>query len=682
VFVTGEAGIGKSALVTAFLQQIAGDIDIWVARGQCIEHYGAGEAYLPVLEALSRLGREAGGQRLVRFLRQYAPTWLVHLPMLLSASGRAKVRSTATGVTQGRMLRELAEAVEMLTSQVGLVLWFEDVQWSDPSTLEWVGYMARRPGFARLLVVSTCRPVAMLEHEHPLPPLTQELFLHGQAVELRLGGITAGVVVDYLSWRLGHGRGSAALQTLAWAMHQRTEGNPLFILHVVEHLLAQGLRVPSDGQVALQDALTLVQRCVPQQIQQLIENQLARLSPEEERLLAIASVAGAEFSAASVAAGLEIGVEEVEERCAGLAQRALFIQARGTTDWPDGTVATRYAFLHALYVHVLYERIPPGHRQAMHGRLAQRLEQAYGVHVRTVAAELALHFERGRHYDKAIHYLHQAGENASRLSAHTEAVRLLTNGLALLQTLPETPECLQQELSLQFALGPSLIVLKGYAAPEVEHLFTRTYALCHKVSDTRHLFAALVGLSGMYHNRAEYQRVRDLVGQMLCLAQETASSTRQLWAHVLMAQVLYQTGVFGRARMHYRQAMALYESRRHSPTVSDITQDPRVHCLANLAEVLWLRGYPDQALQHSQEAYTIAQRLAHPSSQVVALASATLVHSWRGEHRVASELAEALIALAREHGFPHWLAVGTIRHGVAAVAQASLRQAWRRYARA
>jgi predicted ATPase len=115
--------------------------------------------------------------------------------------------------------------------------------------------------------------------------------------------------------------------------------------------------------------------------------------------------------------------------------------------------------------------------------------------------------------------------------------------------------------------------------------------------------------------------------------------------------------------------MALYESQRHSPTVSDITQDPRVHCLANVAEVLWLRGYPDQALQHSQEAYTVAQRLAHPYSQVVALASATLVHSWRGEHRGAVELAEALIALAREHGFPHWLAVGTIRRGVAAVAQ-------------
>src|SRR5207244_1436995 len=133
VFVTGEAGIGKSTLVTAFLQHIAGDADVWVGRGQCIEHYGAGEAYLPVLGALGRLRREARGQRLVRLLRQYASTWLVHLPMLLNAPARAKVHQTTTGVTRERMLRELAEAVEILTAQVGLVLWFEDVQWSDPS---------------------------------------------------------------------------------------------------------------------------------------------------------------------------------------------------------------------------------------------------------------------------------------------------------------------------------------------------------------------------------------------------------------------------------------------------------------------------------------------------------------------------------------------------------------------
>jgi predicted ATPase len=108
-----------------------------------------------------------------------------------------------------------------------------------------------------------------------------------------------------------------------------------------------------------------------------------------------------------------------------------------------------------------------------------------------------------------------------------------------------------------------------------------------------------------------------------------------------------------------------------------------VHCLANLAEVLWLRGYPAQALQRSQEALTLAQHLAHAHSRVVALASAAHVHSWRGEHRAACEYAEEQITLARAHGFPHWLAVGIFRRGWTVVAQGhpaagvvQMRQGW------
>jgi predicted ATPase len=437
VFVTGEAGIGKTAFVTTFLQQIAQRADIWIARGQCIEHYGAGEAYLPVLEALSRLGREAGRKRLARLLRQYAPTWLAQLPAFLNATERDKGRRATVGVTRERMLRELAEAVEVLTAQVGLVLWIEDMQWSDPSTLEWVGYVARRAGPARLLVVGTCRPVAVLEQGHPLHVLTQELLLYGQGVELELRGLTVSAVSDYLCRRMGYEE-RGACHTLAQAMHQRTEGHPLFIVNVMEYLHAQGALTPSNGLLGLRGALALVQQEVPPRLQQLIARHLAQLRPEEQRLLEVASVAGAEFSAAAVAAGLESSIEEVEEHCAALARRALFVKPCGMTGWPDGTVATRYAFCHAFYTSVLYERLPASRCRALHERLGRCLEQAYRGRAREVATELALHYERGRQYGQAIHYLRQAGENASRRSAHSEAISLLRKGLDLLQTLPET----------------------------------------------------------------------------------------------------------------------------------------------------------------------------------------------------------------------------------------------------
>jgi DNA-binding winged helix-turn-helix (wHTH) protein/predicted ATPase len=668
VFVTGEAGIGKTTLVAAFLAQLVGRTEVWIARGQCVEHYGAGEAYLPVLEALGRLGREASRPRLVRLLRRYAPTWLAQLPALLRAPERDRLQRAATGVTRERMLRELAEAVEVLTAQTGLVLWFEDIQWSDPSTLEWLGYVARRPGLARLLVVGTCRPAAMLAPTHPLRVLTQELPLHGQGVELVLRGITEEDIAEYLCGRL-QSREKAPLHALARAVHQRTEGNPLFMVHVVEYLLAQGALVQCAGQWDVQSALALVQRGVPQRIHEMVERQLAQLSPEEQRVLEVASVAGAEFSAAAVAAGLTTTVEEVEEQCAGLARRALFVQPCGRTEWPDGTVAARYAFLHTLYAHVLYERLPAGRCRALHARLGWRLEQAYGTQTRDVAAELALHFERGWEYSRAVYHLRQAGENASRRGAHAEAMHLLTKGLELLQRLPETPERARQELQLQMALGTSLIVVKGYAGPELEKVYRRAQALCQQLGETRGLFSALLGLCALHHNRAEFRQARDLAEHMLHLAQREESSTCQLWAQVLLAQVLYQSGAFDPAHKHYMQAIALYDSQRHSPHVSDVVHDPRVHCLAMLAEVLWWRGYPAQARQRSQEVLTLAQRLAHAHSRVVALTSVVQVHSWRGEHRVVREFAEEQITLARAHGFPHWLAVGVFRRGWAVAAQ-------------
>ncbi len=187
----------------------------------------------------------------------------------------------------------------------------------------------------------------------------------------------------------------------------------------------------------------------------------------------------------------------------------------------------------------------------------------------------------------------------------------------------------------------------------------------------------------MYHNRAEYQRVHDLTQQMLRIGQEAGSATCQLWAHVLLGQVLYQTGEFALAQQQYLQSLALYDQRRHSPYVSDITQDPRAHCLANLAEALWLCGSPDQALQRAQEALAWARQLGHPHSLVVVLSSVALVQSWRGESRVAGELAEEHRALACAHGFPFWLAVGTIRQGWAMVTQGypeigvtQMRQGW------
>ena len=140
VFVTGEAGIGKTALVDTFVRSIASDRNIRIVRGQCMEQYGTSEAYLPVLEAIGRLCREEG--QVVDLLRVHAPMWLLQMPSLVSAPDRELLSREVSGATRERMLREMGEALEALTSDLPLVLILEDLHWSDYSTLDLISYLA------------------------------------------------------------------------------------------------------------------------------------------------------------------------------------------------------------------------------------------------------------------------------------------------------------------------------------------------------------------------------------------------------------------------------------------------------------------------------------------------------------------------------------------------------------
>src|SRR5262245_49203645 len=479
VLISGEAGIGKTTVVDMVLAHLGTDRGVRMVRGQCVEHYGAGEAYLPLLEALGQLCRGPRPQELLAVLRRYAPLWLVQLLGVLSETELERLQHQVQGASAARMLRELAEALEVVTAAEPLVVVLEDLQWSDHATVESLAYLAQRRSPARLLVLGTYRPVEMALRAQPGRGLLQELCGRGQAVEVRLELLPPEAVTAYVSGRLG----GPVAAPLAELILERTEGNALFLVNIVEHLVGQGLVVRREGQWTLQDGAEAKVLSLPEGLRQFLMRHLEALPLEERRVLEVASVAGERFTVAAVAAGAQGPVEEVEAVSQALAGQQHFLADLGLRAWPDGTSSGRYRFVHALYRQVLYEGLGSARRRELHCRIGRRLEAGYGAQVGEVAARLAIHFERGGEVQRAIHYWQQTGDNAARRNAHFEAIAALRQALALLSTLPDSPERIQRELALQLTLGELLMATQGLASPAAGDAYSRAHALCQQMED-------------------------------------------------------------------------------------------------------------------------------------------------------------------------------------------------------
>jgi DNA-binding winged helix-turn-helix (wHTH) protein/predicted ATPase len=661
VFVTGEPGIGKTTVVEAFLTQAAATAPIRIGRGQCVDHYGAGEAYLPVLDALTRLCRDPDGDAVVRVLAQHAPTWLVQMPSLVGAGELRGLQRRAQAATRERMLRELTEALEALALDAPVILRLEDLHWSDASTLDWLAFLGRRPERARLLVLGTYRPVEVLAEEHPLKAVKGELQLHRFCHELALGRLGQAAVETYLVRRFRVGAEPiTSVRSLAGQVHARSDGNPLFMVNIADDLVARSVLVERAGSWVFgmpADTLTIN---VPPDVRSMIERQFDRLGPADQRVLEVASVVGTEFSAPAVAAALELSGVEVEASCTGLARREQFLRTSATEEWPDGTIAARYAFLHALYREVLYERVPPGRRAALHTRVGLRVEAGFGERSRDIAAELAMHFERGRDTERAVRYLHEAGQNAIRRNAPREAIAHLERAIDLLQTSPVRPGRPQQELALQIALGSQLGAINGWAALDVERAYARAHALAREVGDAPHLFPALWGLWLYYWGRGELARARALGEHLLRLAEGSGDHTLELQAHHALWPTLFSCGELREALDHSSRGVAQYEAEVHSllaPLYGN--HDAGACALYFGAWTLGLLGRPDRAVEMSRASIALAQQLAHPFSQALSLFFAAALHQCRGEPPAVRERAEAAIALARAHGFGLTLAWAT-----------------------
>ena len=399
-----------------------------IGRGQCVEQYGAGEPYLPLLEILGDLGAGPDAAAVVAGLRQHAPSWLAHLPALLPGAERDALRHEVAESTRPRMLRELADVADTLAAAAPLVWVLEDLHWSDPSTVEALALIARRRGPARLLVIGSYRPVELILREHPLKAAKEELRAHGECAEIVLGSLSDAAVADYLTRRAP---GAAVSAEVTAFVQGRTQGHPLFMATLADHLVAEGL-LAGPATRARGDRLEAMAAQVPDEVQAFIEAQVGRLSSRERAILEAASAVGTRFRAASVADALDGKAAEIETACDALAARGQFLEDCGAGEWPDGTPSSEYQFRHALYQAALYRRLGSGHRARLHRAIGRQLEKAWGERAPEMAAELALHFEWGRDVERAVGYRRQAATNALQRWAYPEALDHVAQGLQLI----------------------------------------------------------------------------------------------------------------------------------------------------------------------------------------------------------------------------------------------------------
>jgi len=437
VFVTGEAGIGKTTLVEAFLRQLSPSSQICTAVGQCLEQYGQGEAYLPVLEALGRICSSPQREWLVLQLTLFAPAWLTQLPALVNIADEEGLRQRMLGATRERMLREMAEVIEAMTAEIPLVLVLEDLHWSDYSTLDLISALARRSEPARFMLIGTYRPAELLLTGHPLKAVKQDLELRRNCQELKVDYLSQEAVTKYLANRFPGGQFSVDLAPL---IHFHTDGHPLFMVNIVDYWLMRNWIRLEQSQWRLTVSMPQADVGVPESLRQMIEKQVDQLNQGEQRVLEAASIAGVDFACAAVAAALEEEEIHIEECCERLARRQHFLRLIGLSELPNRSTTTRFKFIHALYANILYQRVPSARRMRFHYRIAEKGEMAYGAQAGEIAGELALHFERSRNYRRAVGHLRKAADNDARRYANREAIGYLERAMTLVGQMREAEQ--------------------------------------------------------------------------------------------------------------------------------------------------------------------------------------------------------------------------------------------------
>ena len=399
-FLTGEPGIGKTVLVGDFVR-IAAAGGAMVAIGRCLPGGADSDAYYPVLEVLTQLARSGPDMDFVNLLSSVAPAWLIQLPSLMPATMAGGTRQDVFGTTAHRMIRELCDFLDRLSRDRLVVLVFEDIHWADQATLDLVNAIAARRLQSRLLVLSTMRVSGDHASGRASRTLCQTLSLYRLAKEMALQPLSQDHVGEYL----GTISGFSPPPSLTALLHQRSEGNPLFMTAMLDYFVQEGLvEIGVDGWVSA-DAIQEAGSMTPPSLARIIESEVEKLDEEAQHVLAAASISEGEFSAAENHMATALDEEQFELICERLARSSALIRRSDLVLLPTGRRVQRYAFRHMILREVVYDRQSATRRAAAHLAITRGLEKIFEHDLRAAASSLARNFPAAEQYRTAIRYL-------------------------------------------------------------------------------------------------------------------------------------------------------------------------------------------------------------------------------------------------------------------------------------
>ena len=649
VVISAEAGMGKTTLVDALIKQLDEQHEpVRVGRGRCSERLAGSEAYLPILEALDSLQKNEQLGSIARLIRAVAPSWYAQImPASENESSAARLAAETASGSQERLKRELSALFEELGRTQPVVVCFDDMHWADPSTTDLLAYLARRIDATRLMIVATCRPSDLAQARHPFLSVKLDLVARGMCREILPGSLDLVAVARYIALQFPeHGFPS----DFARLVHERSEGNPLFMTDLLRDLRRRQQVRQRDGRWVLADDLLAVERELPESIRSAVQRKIEALDDADRRLLGAASVQGVDFDSALIAAALQLPEEEVEDRLDRLQREHALVRFVEEHEARDRTLTLRYRFAHHLYYTAFYDSLRGTRRAALSRAIAERLVKRIGDDVCECAAPLAALFETGRDYVRAAHYWNRAAQAAARLHAHEETARLARRGLDLLVGEPQSVARAEAELDLQMTYGLALKTGRGYAVAEVGAAYARARILCREIKDPARVVPVLIGLSAHHVVAGEITTSRDVALELLQLSERLGNPHVQMMGNWALGAALFHLGELRTSHGHLTRALELYDPAFHRERVWETGIEPGIFCRCEYSRTMTLLAFPDQGLAAVREAVAQARALDHPQPLAFALLFEIFTHLARRSPRDVQRTYDQLAVVCHAHG--------------------------------